>query len=140
MNIVEKLRDATGPDRLLDGLIMAATNPPRDLDGKPADIFIRYRSDYGQFKSFAGTPMSFSKPVPRYTEFVDDALLLQPKGYKWRIGCGKFVQYVAEAWAFPSDGRGIYIAECDANPAVALAWAFCMARAAGQSPQPEKLK
>lgn len=97
MDLIEKLEQATGPDRLLDGLIMAATNPPTDLDGKPADIFIRHDGDYGRFKSFAGTPMSFSKMVPHYTASFDAAAKLVPN-QTWDWGVYHMAGWGWRAW------------------------------------------
>lgn len=133
-SLIERLEKATGPDRLLDGLIMAATNPPSDLDGIPANIFIRYEGDYGRFKSFAGTPMSFSKPVPLYTASLDAALTLVPADKDWRVGnmTGLPTATVCTpgAWLSFKTAPTAWHGE---TPAIALCIAALKARAASES-------
>jgi hypothetical protein len=84
LDLIERLEKATGPDRKIDGAIMAAINPPPSLNKRPSSIFIRFDTDYlGVFKNHVGTPLSFKASVPDYTKSIDAAmtLALEP----WRL-------------------------------------------------------
>jgi hypothetical protein len=68
--------------------------------------------------------------TPEYTASMDAALLLMPPHHRWKIGCGHYVQYIAEVQDNSRRDRGWYVGECDSTPATALCIAALRARQA----------
>jgi hypothetical protein len=114
--LIARLEKATGPDRRLDVeihcLIIGRSIDTVDLDGigRP------------------GSGWTPSAEWPPYTASIDAALTLVPRGHKWSIACGRFVQYVARVT--PVEGNGYFDGECDSTPAIALCIAALRARTA----------
>lgn len=69
---------------------------------------------------------------PNYTESIDTALLLLPEWHRWKMGCGRYVQYIAEVQGTKRPHEGWYVGECDSSPAIALCIAALKARAGSQ--------
>lgn len=111
--LIERLQNATGPDRKLDAEIAYVTKPALQRCG-PLE---------GWLKTDASTK------TLNYTWSIDDAVMTVPKWHTWSVGCGRLVQYVARVT--PVNGNwGFSAGECDSTPAIALCIAALKARAA----------
>lgn len=109
-----RVEAATGPDRDLDGALMAALDPPygRGWD-EPFSYFCRYNADdQGLFKPHAATLAALGAQVPAYTESLDAALELKGNalpGAMWAVGnmeAGAFCRLV-----YPIEGKGWGLSE-----------------------------
>lgn len=130
----------SNPKELMKELLQrlsADKSPSRDRD---AEIFISVTPgvlEAGRIDRLGGlvgwwprdAPYQSAREVPQYTVSIDAALLLIPEWHRWRVGCGRRVQYIASVEPTVAD-HGISVGETDSTPAIALCIAALKAREA----------
>lgn len=83
-DLIERLEKATGPDRELDAEIWMTLNPSwRDYPRTEAGGWI--------------TPLAMSAPASPYTDSIDAALTLMPKG--WLVEIHRGFDDIGEFWS-----------------------------------------
>jgi hypothetical protein len=118
-SLIERLKRAE-PDRELDALIWLSVVPGTSRK------FLSYihqtsgrNCEIDETRELQPDGSRRLVVVPKYTESVDAALMLIPKGYVWRCGFSHHVPYVA-AVSSSRQFAGQFIGECDSTPAIAL--------------------
>lgn len=121
-DLIERLENATGPDRELDMRIALSADDCHDDRGewvyRPSDV----ERDQRQLI-----------PTPAYTYSIDEALSLVPAGFIWRVesppDCYCVVGRPTLKGGF-SIARGKFVSTHKTSPAIALCIAALKARAA----------
>ena len=122
--LIDALKKEAGPNRELDGAILTALCPD-------ALITIYCVGDEEPIVFHAEPRVRNKMPVPKYTDSIDAALTLVPKGYWWSVTSSKSTVDVV---CGPDDGSGetfdaeeLSLAKA-ATPALALCISALLAR------------
>jgi hypothetical protein len=112
-DIVERLEKATGPDRELDALVYVG----------------HYRSAYPDETDAARIEYAL-RCAPHYTSSIDSAIMLVPRGRKWRVGSHATTIWDGFYAAICPDilSGKTHESWCKSTPAIALCIAALKAR------------
>lgn len=106
--VIERCRKAAGPDRDIDVAIVMALYP-----------------DIGPYQPHCAgdEPIFWNDPYrkqrcPKFTESLDAAVTLIPRGCKWSAGFSRHVPHSVQVW-HPRE-TGYYEGECDGGRAIAI--------------------
>lgn len=128
--LIERLSNATGPDRELDAEIFRAIGMPLPEQFMTAKIALEWNETEKCFTfDLAETRVRYEQPP--FTSSIDAAMTLVPEGYAASVEWSP--RYPGSAWLYPPNNVNDISFEAEAtSPALAL----CAASLKARSPQP----